>query len=644
MTLTGQRLYLVVHRKDHAAPGAVRIVKRLSDAYNGWTFLSRISPIFPAVRGIKKREDTAPKRRHLMIFLGPVPPWRVQECTAPEDEVYITLGLYNILLRTRTARKEDVLRWAIKNRIPFEIWVVQDTSLETIQASELSTLAKPWRNRPAKSFDVPIELTTFAEEYFSLVSTTSQFDEMRGGLFAPVLAGVQQYVGDVLSELSKPAGLEKVLDDIGILNVTTNGLAQLEMQACRNISPILQNPSAPSSHSLLGLGTALRAVWNLAGHIRRTLESERLTQRFSHLKKTTPFPKLDTLAYNAPYWFEDRISVIKLTSSDLAKPLTPLIPYLNDCDHYRTTITTLSVPLNIINACNTHGWTLLTITHEMCHTIIRGVLAYLIPGAITAKDYTLFKKCADLYNNVERPATLGDELTRFLLIALVGMEHVDNLGKRADPERISAGTLLVIVDNWLHDAEEVMVHVLDCLYCYNGIIDRYVASIWRSWGVIPSIRNRIPEYVLRSLCAARATTLRHTHGVDLTYKITADALKKLESSTPYAADALKYLEREWETTLNQKLSVREPLIRLVSSFLYSKSIAGRLQDETQFSASSAERDGYPFLPLHFSEELIDNALKFVEAYTEGDKPSSPKSAWMLNTLAFNLSSANDQPS
>jgi hypothetical protein len=640
MLLTGQRLYIVVHRAAHTERPTVRILKRLGDAYKGWTYLSRISPIFPAVRSASGKPKLSRKTNYQLTFLGPVPPWRVAECSALEDEVFITLGTFNVILRTDANRKDPILKWARSNAIPFESWsVCENVVVNETQSPPPPPTECPRYTREATSLQIPAEVTTFAEEYVSLISTAQLYDAIRGKIFDEVLSGVAQFIVGILSELKRPGGTAKVLEDIGILNVTNNGLAQMEAQACRNISPIVHNPSAPSSHSLLGLGAAIRAISNLAVHIRMTLGAERIPQRFARLARTKSFPHLDQLSYDEGFWYRDHLAGTTLTATELSEPLTPLVPYLSDCDHYRTTLTTLSTPLNIVNACNTNGWTLMTITHEMCHSIIRGVLGYLVPGAINSKDYAAFRRCADLYNNIAAPSTLAEEITRFLLIALLGMEHVDNLERQQNPDHISAPVLLSVVDNWIHDAEEVMVHVLDFLYFYNGILDRYITSVWRSWSVIPAIRNRIPEYVLRTLCAARASTLRHTNGIPMAYRMVADVLKTIDSS-PYAAEALKYLDAEWEKSLNQKLSVREPLIRIVSTFLYSQGIAGQLHDETQFASNAPSRAGYSLSPQRFSEELIDNPLKFIEVYTGDDRPSGPRSAWLLSTLAFNVSTAN----
>jgi len=424
---------------------------------------------------------------------------------------------------------------------------------------------------------------------------------------------------------------------LGLLTSTNAALARFSSQAFSGTSPILETESHFWFHSLLGTGIANLSLIRIREFLQAKLGEARIPQRIERLRLAKgESVDLNRLPGASETWFEDHLSRVTLPSSEKMEPIVPLLTYYSGRDGFKSTITSLSAPLITIATCNSRRWTLLTITHEVSHSIVRGVLAVLLPDPTSAEELEEALECLS-GKRKDRLSRIKQALYR-AAIAIYQANDVDDLGEYALD--VGSETLAVVLDEVHHDIEELMAHVFDFLYFYGEEVEPYVAGIWLSWSVIPNIANRVPEYVLRTLCAVVASHLRRGDvGMDAARVSVLDALRSLEArgGGPYVTSAVSYLEERWDE-IQPMLVVRTAVVRLVRAFIYSAELATELRAErtTPAARRTPGRRGYTFKTLEISEIRFENPLQFIRKFTTDLEPDAAKAAWMLYCLAFNV--------
>ena len=297
----------------------------------------------------------------------------------------------------------------------------------------------------------------------------------------------------------------------------------------------------------------------------------------------------------------------------------PLITFFSPRDGFRTTNLSLSAPLEVLSSCNSSSWTAMTLTHEISHTILDGVLATILPDLQQLDEV---QAALELVQHPDRAQTLFDRVQSYLIWGLwrtLGEDEAD----------YSAGEFLEALRRANASATEALTHALDFIYFYRKEPDRYVRAVWASWAVIPNISHRVPAYILRSLCALYVNNLRRKDGVQLTIAQLDDALKKTQEKLPGAL----YIEEARQELAERKdefadlLLDRVPLIRFVETFLSSPEVLTALHVKVEEEELVAEH-------LTFDRQVVLNPLRFIASHSSDDAPDRLRSLWLLQCLAF----------
>jgi hypothetical protein len=490
---------------------------------------------------------------------------------------------------------------------------------------------------------MPSPLRQPVSEYCSLMASALSRSRSALPQLLQDLKVVHEETASDLFDISAGGDEIVLADEVGDLTNTNAGLARIVSQALSAVSPLIEHECDLRLHSLLGIGIADLALARIRIFAEKTLGSANIPDRVAHLERKPIDMDLTRLRCDSDFWFSDHLgkngtvvghSVAHLpTATDVP---FPLLTYFSQTDHFKSTLTTLSAPVTAIAACNTVRWSLLTLTHEICHAIVRGVLTTLLPDPDKTEE---LQDAIALLNKTRKPAHLLDEIRRYLIASVIAMDHVHSLSEGVSGEfPVDADYLRETLDRCHHEVEEIMVHVMDFMYFYDGEADKYIPWIWLSWGVIPNIGNRVPEYVLRTLCALNAMNLRRGGLTETTSRDQLiHILSGLKDSTKdlYVEAALKHLREHWDERIKNALICRKGIVKIVRAFLFSDSIADSLRQERKAFGPGSKREGYPMNPRELSSLMIDNPLKFIKVYTDSGEPSEAVSAWMLSTIAFN---------
>jgi hypothetical protein len=159
MWITSPPSFLILQRLRDTKR-KIGIATSQAEVLRDWQPSTRLSPIF-TVQEYSSHEPGLDKTGHL-IFLGPVHPELVGERLGSHCRLWLTLGLFNILVATNFKKeREALIEWATKRKIHFEAWTLSHRIIKDVETSG-STTVEPinWRRDLAElsKRNVPEEL------------------------------------------------------------------------------------------------------------------------------------------------------------------------------------------------------------------------------------------------------------------------------------------------------------------------------------------------------------------------------------------------------------------------------------------------------------------------------------------------------
>ncbi|MBS4005882.1 MAG: hypothetical protein KGZ91_21135 [Afipia sp.] len=635
--------YLVLHNLSEAKR-SVEILPDLSTALLGWGVGTRLSPIW-RLRGDNKSAPPVSKFTGAsdLIFLGPVRVARLSsEVRALADpdkiSIWVTMGCFNVVVRSPNSKiTAEIKTWAETEKVPFEIWHLKGTKIAAVahtvfsnsdlQAtmSELATIGK---------LTVDAALRVTLQEHLAVTATVLA----RSAAIYPLAYSDFRSTLTVTKALVQAAERSE-LHTLSLQSrlVSANAaISRFSSQAFSGIPPILSTECHFWIHSLLGTGSANIALARLVGWVQKILGEADLPERISNLERQTEnVPTLAELTENPNYLERDPLSE-KITKSD--SPPVPLITYFSGRDGFSSHLQTLSAPLTAIAECNSYRSNLLTVTHEIAHILVAVLMTDLYPDF---NDSQQLEMAAEIARSRFKSRNWLEAAKQLLLEGVIGMSQAET-GVEVRQSELKE-RLPEILRDCRREAQEIIVHTLDFWYFYRSDPDFYVKSIWHSWCTIPEIQDRVPEYLMRTLCAVSVTLLRETPenrfpAALRDIKRILGALRAEGGATrDYIAVALDYIQQlecdaEYRRVFEQQYSARLLLVRMVVIFMTSEQLSAQLYADAYEGGGS----GYERKPtLSYDLIPVGNPLTFFRAHLKDD-PGEGESLWVLHSLAFDL--------
>ncbi len=646
--------YLVLHSGSDGFSRNIAIVDSLARALSGWTSCSRISPIWPVTGLSAARKGQHFAGKTILTFLGPCQPARltasVALLTSPNVlGFWLTSGCFNMVVCTDDSAPGETLSKAVtdfatKNELAFEQWrldngVIRDATYQTLKdnpsQSLLDRLAKF-----TKSDSTPEIRSSFQEP---LVATATSLARA-AAVSKPLYADLSEVAEVTCKIMDKFEAEELSISDMQSRLMSLNAaLSRFSSQAFSGIPPIRETECHFWIHSLLGTGSANIALANLVASVQTTLGEARIPQRLQQLENLGNAPSLDQLNTGSDLLNFDLMVQASLPAGRRAK-VEPLVTYFSGRDGFSSHVQTLSAPLTTLAECNSYRSNLLTVTHEISHIFVQSALAELAPTPGDPKDLA---KAQELLSPRYKAQNYLDAARQLFLEAIVGM-------KGAGQEEFDFNTQKEELDSLLqetrHEVQEILVHTFDFLYFHAGDPDYYVTSIWHSWCSIPGIADRVPDYLMRTLCAVSANLLNHEPGrrfeaALLEVKRLLESIEgKIGQPQNYVSKALSYIAKlEKDPALKKRIGfdydMRIYLVRLVKIFLFSETLSAQLYNDPHVSGG---RSGYRSKKsLVYDTQPIGNYLLFLKGQLKKD-PSEAESIWVLHCLAFDKTSNDGQ--
>lgn len=643
MLVDPQASYLVLHNLAEENR-RIAILPDLPSALERWSIGTRVSPIWK-VRDSGKSSSGAMQlgSKSDLLFLGPVRlarlPSEVRGLTdSGKISIWASMGCFNVAIHS-TDRKitENVRSWAQSQKVPYEIWHLDGNAIKQI---EQAVLPAPNLNSTLQKLAAvgrsPIDASMRAiiQENLAVSATVLA---RSAAIYPPVYEEFQSTL--VVTESLVQAWRSGNLPTLNLQSrlISANAaISRFSSQAFSGVPPILGSECHFWIHSLLGTGSANIALNRLVGWVQKIISDANLPERIASLEKNTrDVPSLADLTEQERYLELDPLaSEIEASSS----PIVPLITYFSGRDGFSSHLQTLSAPLTAIAECNSYRSNLLTVTHEIAHILVAGLMTDLYPDF---NDPQQIKLAVEITSSRFHARNWLESARQLLLEGIIGMDQADTgfeIPQIELPERLPE-----VLRDCRREAQEIIVHTLDFWYFYRGEPDFYVKSIWHSWCTIPEIQDRVPEYLMRTLCAVSVTLLREPAGNRFStalreIKRILDALKTSDGATrDYISVALEHINRaendvEYRRIMEQRYSARLLLVRLVAIFLNSNLLSAKLFADPHAGKGSGYEGKQP---LSYDLVPIGNPLTFFRAHLKDD-PGESESLWMLHSLAFDL--------
>lgn len=651
MRLGIRESFLALHDGHDGNGRAVVFHESLADALGQWSAGSRISPIWPigfapsSATSLPSNSSPLPSPvSGCLTFIGPVRPRRLQDGVPGLDSaasVWASMGCFNIVVHTGTDAAQveiatQLMAWARAQRIASEQWhldagriVHTDRHVLVQKDSEALSALLGFGG----DHHHPAVRTAYQENVVATATSLAR----AAAVYPPIHDEIEQAAASMVAIMQCFADDQLTLLEMqSRLQSMNAAMSRFSSQAFSGIPPIEGTECHFWIHSLLGTGSANLALASLVASVQQVLGAALLPERLALLGTITKkVPTSGELVDDEKLLSFDIMDEVQPVSDP---QIVPLITYFSGRDGFSSHVQTLSAPLTTLAECNSRRSNLLTVTHEISHILVQSALAVISP---TPSDLSQMRNARELIEPDAEAGTMLDAARQLFLEAIVAMD----LAERGRNDTIShaqaADELPRMIERTRMEVQEILVHTFDFLYFHQGDPEYYVKNIWHSWCAIPGIADRVPEYLMRTMCAVSPRFLKDKPGTRFEAALLGveTTLRKIEGEIGldgnYVTHVLAYIDdirrdNQLRRQVEKQYFVRMRLVRLVQIFLYSEKLAAKLFHDPHVGGGK----GYGRKkPLEYDTHPVGNALQFLRNQLKSD-PREAESMWVLHALAF----------
>lgn len=342
------------------------------------------------------------------------------------------------------------------------------------------------------------------------------------------------------SVLQNVAGLNKredlINDRSGRIIQFNSSMSYVYSQAYSGTFPIFDHIGIVRRHSLLGIGSAIGALFELVSEIEESLYFLPFeTDEYAiYPLKIPAFHYFDFLtepsSHMVDYWKND---IAKISITDNLDPSKNNIQLPNDFFNrlsffsgrlgFREYDLSATAAMQVLVEGNSLQWNVINYTHEIIHNHVRMILNNLITPPPSLKNnhddnfISYYKKLlTKAYKEKTKIDTTYKEYFILLLINFaINSKYFGSLTRECNFKKVDAlrasnapeiqlfsppnEELRDLILIMYKDISEIFVHVIDFSYIYKQNLIIYIQSIWASWSTVTAVSYDIKQYVLRTL-------------------------------------------------------------------------------------------------------------------------------------------------
>ena len=492
------------------------------------------------------------------------------------NELWFTLGLANIVIIENSDSKgitDEIISTLKKNGVvtKFETWIIEESKIKQVLTDPdiLGKAASRVVNYPIKySRRLPTHIQFAASEFIISINkflTASQkftphyYDKHYKTIQASVgiLSDLSFLYGDstyspspelisalnlngieISEEIILSLKAHKKWEDLinennGRLIQFNSAMSYVYSQAYSGTFPIFDHIGIIRRHSLLGIGSAIGALFELIIQIEGSLfllpfEDINYPIYNEIINNESFFSFLvDPSLHKSELWKND---VKRVSYGEIFNPVksNAKLPddYFNRLSFYsgrlgfREYDLFATAAIQVLVEGNSLDWNVINYTHEIIHNHVRMILNHLITPPPSLRDgndndfihyyAALLKTCA-----IQKTYQINyrDYFTLVLISYCINSDYYGSLTKNplnniVSQTRTEGGLDYkfpsleklrgLILDNY-KEISEIFVHTLDYTYIYNSEPKAYIQSIWKSWSTVLVVAHDIEQYILRTL-------------------------------------------------------------------------------------------------------------------------------------------------
>lgn len=616
-----------VEVSEESPAGSVVTTQRL---YEDWRF----SPILPAFLLPGEHPAPPPSIVDSVVFLFSPKPYidlgiLKQQLSAEERaQTYFSEGHASVILLNRSFERAMEL-WSSIDGCAFEFWPIKNGTL--IYNEVVSRLP------PIQKLEGPID-TSFAPCDTDISVYVDQIHASLSTLWATytvyypkeiyTLRRLLEHTNQLVERYSKTSSLSEASPDVlqqqkqrnsivSALVELSAALSYAVTQGASGITPILANRSPFPHHSLLGIGTAVRALTNFARYLERAFmtrsASEVIAGRYSIQKHFIPASIADYRSgnqYKLPERQTTQNEEFDAGSEYRQRDHIPLIAHFSLRHGFMESKFSVTAASESLTAETLPQWTLMTLSHEIMHSRVRSIFQALFghhwddvndSTAVRKAHYDGFvdwikKRRGALEVIVEDG--LRNSILNFCMAMDVVSSPTDEDEDSATSE-LNHDRLNEAFTKHKQLAIEVAVHFHDYYFAYAYQPKMYLMSLWASWLKVAAPYTRPLEYLTRSLATvACGTGLAPREAFDFASEALIDALDGLVATGVNSPlfDELRRLLQD-PSLLESTRAQFKPLYYLIDQirlFFASPKIASNIDriESDPFAEGSTDADEY----------------------------------------------------
>lgn len=423
-------------------------------------------------------------------------------------------------------------------KIPDNLLLHEKFVVSEFKASANKILSSSFRSTPQyypshlKILSQAVELVT---DLFYLRDNTDDFDPSE----------------DLVELLANPEFLKDEIfnDTYGRIVQLNSSLSYVYSQVYAGAFPILDHIGIIRRYSLLGVGTAIHALYELLFQLEELFLVIPFEKHLSPDDEDNDYLKNDDREYikkipdelselkspsfhELSAWKSVGESIINRISPDKYTPLSDHLEFENFYNRFaffsgrlgfREYDFTATAAIQVLVEAKTLRWNVANYTHEILHNHVRIILNEIIAiNRIENEDYIKFieSKRPILVQYLEGNSFSDLDFNDFFFIVIMSYcvysQYHGSLSDEWDKEKFDrvfnkgeldklwlilpfAPDLEKLLKHCYRDISEIFVHVLDFAYIYKRDPKTYLRSIWNSWATVPMVSSNLNHYILRTL-------------------------------------------------------------------------------------------------------------------------------------------------
>jgi len=457
----------------------------------------------------------------------------------------------------------------------------------------------------------------------------------------------------------------------GELVQINSALSYVISQAYSGATPILRHDCHVRTYSLLGIGSAFCALAGFSRFIECVFESHPVDEAIEHnyrlmgqVEVVRSLQSFDPSMWELP---EDR-TLDESLKSQTPSQSNPKLVFFSGRLGFRETQFSVTASIQVLAAADLARWTLMTVTHELLHAHVRAVLAVLFADAKRRSPSQAFADYYRRYMEYMREASESPpsllECLRFIIFNYLRSRMNCRASTQAtNSAGVSAGNQTTVRTNtvlptegslWeefasdFRDLNEIMVHVLDYQYFYNGDSGLYLRFLWQAWATVPAVLENVEHYLLRSVVAVSVDeTGTFTERFDLARQIVREVLEDLAEShpgNPLAREALNVVrDRGSGQRLKTAFLPGLYLAEMVMKFIRSTTVNSQLYKADKNIDTDGDTYTYLLDAGEFPGVVVGSPVAFILDRLRralcgetSDLPDEHLAAWVLLACASSL--------